>query len=98
MMFGERLRILRLEKGISQKELGKRFGVTKQTVSNWEIENVTPTLDMFQSIAQFFDTTPNYLLGYEVYTGLDVTGLSEKEILHVMAIIDDLKALHKAAE
>lgn len=97
-MFGERLRILRLAKGISQEELGKRFGVTKQTVSNWEIENVTPALDMFQSIAEYFDTTPNYLLGYEIYTGLDVTGLSEKEILHVMAIIEDLKALHKTEE
>ncbi|MBP3656864.1 MAG: helix-turn-helix transcriptional regulator, partial [Clostridia bacterium] len=35
-MFGERLKALRLTKGISQEELGKRLGVTKQTVSNWE--------------------------------------------------------------
>ena len=94
-MFGERLKKLRQLKNLSQEELGKRLGVSKQTVSNWEIENVTPSLDLFENIARFFDTTPNYLLGYEVYTGLDVTGLSDDEISHVMMIIDDLKAHHK---
>ena len=50
-MFGERLKELRTLKGLSQEELGKRLGVSKQTVSNWEIENVTPALDMFLNIA-----------------------------------------------
>ena len=94
-MFGERLKKLRIVKGLSQEELGKRLGVSKQTVSNWEIENVTPSLDMFEIIARFFGTTPNYLLGYETYVGLDVTGLSDNEIMHIMNFIDDLKAHHK---
>ena len=93
-MFGERLRAFRLAKGISQEELGKRLGVTKQTVSNWEIENVTPSLDMFLSIVRLFDTTPNRMLGYEAHAGLDVSGLSEHEIAHLAMIIDDLKAHH----
>lgn len=97
-MFGERLKNLRLAKGLSQEELGKRLGVTKQAVSNWEIENVTPALDMFLNIAHFFNTTPNYLLGYEVYTGVDVTGLTETEISHIMMLIDDLRAHHEKTE
>lgn len=92
------MKALRLAKGISQEELGKRLGVTKQTVSNWEIENVTPALDMFQNIVRLFGTTPNYMLGYEVYVGLDVTGLSEKEISHIASLIDDLKAHHREME
>ena len=97
-MFGERLKALRLAKGISQGDLGKRLGVTKQTVSNWEIENATPALDMFQSIVRLFDTTPNYMLGYEQYVGLDITGLTEAEISHIMLLIDDLKMRHKEME
>lgn len=97
-MFGERLKRLRQLKNLSQEELGKRLGVSKQTVSNWEIENVTPSLDMFENVARFFDTTPNYLLGYEVYAGLDVTGLDVKEIEHIAAIIADYQKLHKNAE
>lgn len=94
-VFGERLKALRQLKGLSQEELGKRLGVTKQTVSNWEIENVTPALDMFQSIVDYFHTTPNYMLGYDSQMVLDVTGLSEKEVLHIMSFVDDLKELHQ---
>ena len=97
-MFGERLKKLRIQKGLSQEELGKRLGVSKQTVSNWEIENVTPSLDMFENVVRLFDTTPNYLLGYEVYAGLDVNGLDEKEVEHIAEIIADYKRLHKNAE
>ena len=94
-MFGERLKRLRQLKNLSQEELGKRLGVSKQTVSNWEIENVTPSLDMFENIVRLFDTTPNYLLGYEVYVGLDVTGLDVKEVEHLAMIIEDLKSHHQ---
>ena len=94
-MFGERLKQLRILKGLSQEELGKRLGVSKQAISNWEIENVTPALDMFQNIANFFHVTPNYLLGYEEHVKLDVDGLEEHEISHIMSFIDDLKVHHK---
>lgn len=97
-MFGERLKEFRMLRGISQEELGKRFGVSKQTVSNWENENATPSLDMFQNLVEFFNTTPNRMLGYESYVGLDVTELTETEISHIMMLIDDLKAHHKTEE
>lgn len=35
------------------------------------------------------------MLGYETYVGLDVSGLSEREIAHLSMIIDDLKAHHE---
>ena len=94
-MFGERLKALRLTNGLSQEELGKRFGVTKQTISNWENENITPALDMFINIVEFFQSTPNFMLGYEMKVGLDVTGLSDTEVAHLMQLIDDLKARHE---
>jgi len=93
-MFGDRLKSLRLAKGLSQEELGKRFGVTKQTISNWENENITPALDMFVNVVEFFQSTPNYMLGYEMKAGIDVTGLSDVEVAHLMLLIDDLKARH----
>lgn len=97
-MFGERLKGLRLLKDLSQDELGKRLGVSKQTISNWENENITPALDMFINVANYFETTPNYLLGYDTQVSLDVAGLTETEIAHIMALIDDLKAHHQKTE
>ena len=97
-MFGERLKELRTLRGLSQEELGKRLGVSKQTVSNWEIENVTPALDMFLNIVNYFHTTPNYLLGYDAAHMLNMEGLDDHEVSHTMLFVDDLKKLHSKKE
>lgn len=94
-MLGERIRRLREERGLSQKQLAERIGVKKQSVSNWENGNAMPSMDKFLQLVEFFRTTPNYMLGYEIKAGIDVTGLSENEIGHLMLLIDDLKAHHE---
>lgn len=71
------------------------MGVKKQSVSNWENENAMPSMDKFLQLVEFFRTTPNYMLGYEIKAGIDVTGLSENEIGHFMLLVSDLKAHHE---
>ena len=94
-MLEERIRVLREKRGLSQEELGDAVGVTKQTVSNWENGNITPAMDKFIRLLEFFHTTPNYLLGYDAHYLIDVDGLTQGEIAHIQAIIGDLKAAHK---
>lgn len=36
MTFGERIKALRKERGMTQEELAERLSVTRQTVSKWE--------------------------------------------------------------
>ena len=97
-MLGERVRKLRDQRNLSQKQLADRLGVKKQTVSNWENGNAMPSMDMFIKLIEFFNTTPNHLLGYEMKAGLDVTGLREHEIDHVRLIVEDLKAYRNEKE
>ena len=61
-IFGKRLRELRIEKGISQRNLGKIFNVCNQTVSFWETGSREPDLDTLKSIAKYFDVSVDYLL------------------------------------
>lgn len=63
MELKDRLRKLRSEKGITQEEFGKLFGVIKQTVSSWENGNSKPDVGMIVDLAQFFNITTDYLLG-----------------------------------
>ena len=96
-MFGERLKTLRQAKGLTQEELAKRIGVTKQTISNWENGNITPALDVLITLVEFFHTTPNGMLGYQNPFTIDVSGLSEQEIAHIEMIVQDMKELHNKA-
>lgn len=85
------IRELRVARNLSQVDFAKALGVSKQTVSNWENDNIQPSLEMFVRIAEFLGVTPNQLLGFETVNTLDVSGLSLGEIAHISMIVDDLR-------
>ena len=62
-MFSERLRDLRNERGISQKELANILFVSQQTVAKWETDRSTPNPEMISKIAQYFNVSSDYLIG-----------------------------------
>ncbi len=97
-MFYERIKELRLSLGISQVEFGRRLHVTKQCISNWENGNIQPSIDMLIKIASIFSVSADYLLGLKSQRTLDVTGLSNEQILHLQHVVNDLKAACKANE
>ena len=90
-MFDERIRELRHSLGINQVEFGKRLNVTKQCISNWENNNIMPSIDQLILISNTFSVSADYLLGLENQQTLDVSGLSAEQILHLQALINDLK-------
>lgn len=90
-MFDERLKELRKSLGINQIEFGKRLNVTKQCISNWENNNIMPSIDMLIRISKTFSVSADYLLGLDDQRTLNVTGLSAGQIFHLQAIVDDLK-------
>lgn len=90
-MFDERLKELRKSLGINQIEFGKRLNVTKQCISNWENNNIMPSIDMLIRISKTFSVSADYLLGLDDQRALNVTGLSAEQIFHLQAIVDDLK-------
>ena len=60
--FGKILRDLRLEKKLSQRQLGEIFGVCNQTISFWESGSREPDLDTLCKIADFFEVSCDFLL------------------------------------
>ena len=90
-MFDERLKELRKSLGINQIEFDKRLNVTKQCISNWENNNIMPSIDMLIRISKTFSVSADYLLGLDDQRTLNVTGLSAEQIFHLQAIVDDLK-------
>lgn len=90
-MLSEKIKKLRLAQNISQVELGKSLGVSKQCISNWENDNILPSIEMLIKIAKYFNVSTDYLLGLCNTSSINVEGLTDKEIAHINLIINDLK-------
>ena len=54
MIFNERLKYLRQSKELNQVQLADKLGVKKQSISNWENDNIMPSVDMLERIADYF--------------------------------------------
>ncbi|MCL2052993.1 MAG: helix-turn-helix domain-containing protein [Oscillospiraceae bacterium] len=68
MSFQKRLRILRLNRGLKQKELAEKLNIVKSTISAYELGKITPTAENLISLARFFDVSTDYLLGESDYS------------------------------
>ena len=90
-MLNQRIRLLRQSRIISQVELAKRLNVTKQSVSNWENDNIQPSIEMLLKIAEFFSVSTDYLLARDEGKYLDVSDLSDVVVTHLRQLIEDLR-------
>lgn len=62
MTFSEKLMELRKSRGWSQEELGERLGVTRQTVSKWELGATTPEMEKLSALSELFGITTDELI------------------------------------
>lgn len=61
--FGERLKQLRKQKNISQKQLGERIHVTNSMISAYETGLRMPSYEVLIKMAYYFHVSTDYLLG-----------------------------------
>jgi len=65
IQFGETLRRLRKEKGLTQEALAQQLNVSFQTISNWERNESWPDLSMLPVLAGFFGVSTDALLAVD---------------------------------
>lgn len=61
--FKERLKELRIEKGLTQKQLAKELNVSEDSVYNWEKGRSEPSINDLITLATMLDVTIDYLVG-----------------------------------
>lgn len=62
-MFQERLKSLRLEKKLTQKDISEKLKISQPTYQQWESGKRNPSGETLQKFAVFFDVSTDYLLG-----------------------------------
>lgn len=63
MNFAQRIRMVRKEIGMTQRQFGEFIGKADSTVRAWELGASFPTCKMLVTIAQRTGKTSDYLLG-----------------------------------
>lgn len=64
IQLGEKIKVLRKSRGLSQNALAQYLGVSFQTVSKWETGATMPDIALIPSIAAFFHVSTDELFGY----------------------------------
>lgn len=82
MKFNERLKGLRIQNSMTQRELGTKIGVSEVTIRNWESGNKMPSMQALISLSNIFDSSSDYLLGISNHTStLSPITKSESDLL-----------------
>lgn len=88
--FGNKLRILRKEAGMTQTELARRQNITKSFASYSELQERTPSPDLLIKFAAIFYAIANYLLGIEHKKMIDVSDLTDEDMRFMLVTIETL--------
>ncbi|WP_247930726.1 helix-turn-helix domain-containing protein [Streptococcus mitis] len=64
-VFSERLKELRLKKGLTQTELGEKVGVKQSTFTNWEKGKREPSFENLIKLADLLEVSLDWLFGRE---------------------------------
>ena len=95
-MFGDIIKKLRTAHNLNQVQLAGKLNVSKQTVSNWENNNILPSIEMLVKISQFFLVSTDYLLELDNREYMEITGLTDAQVAHIKEIIRDITAANES--
>ena len=86
---GERIKELRIKKGLTQEELGSLIGVKKAAIHKYENNLVTNLRrSRLAKLAQALNTSPIYLMGLEDEEG-EISPTKQAYINKIMEMDDD---------
>ena len=68
-MLNERIKMLREDRELNQRDFAKLIGVSQQTVASWETGRTSPDKDMLIKLSEFFSVSVDYLLKGKHITG-----------------------------
>jgi len=86
--FPKKLKELRIKKGWSQGQLGKKIGADLQRISKYERGVMWPTMELMVRLAKAFDVSVDYLIREE--ENIAINKIKNQELLHKIEEVNGL--------
>lgn len=90
--FGNTLKRLRTQAGMTQKQLADKMGLTKAVISYYELQERYPSPEVLIKLASIFHVSTDHLLGLDHSNTIDLTGLNDDDIILVKQLVDSLRS------
>lgn len=90
-MIANKIKILRENKGLSQKALADKLGITRSSVNAWEQGISVPSTQYIVELATLFEVSTDYLLNFKNDKAISIEGLNDKEVKIVLELIEYFK-------
>lgn len=88
MNMGERIKQLRLQKGLTQEELGKYIGVQKSAIRKYEKGSVTNLKrSSIETLAKLFNVTPSYLMCIDDDNNFENNMIDNKRVFPLLGTV-----------
>lgn len=94
----ENIKRLRLQKNLTQTELGKRIGVTTSSIASYESQDRLPSIAVLIKLSAEFNVSIEYLLGINKNNTIDVSELSDRQISAISVVVEQFKEDNKTNE
>lgn len=89
--FGYRLRNLRESKKLTQTQVAKRLNLSKTSISGYENNIKTPSLEVLSRLAILYGVPTDYILGLDNRKMLLVEGLNPRHVELITKLVAELK-------
>ena len=93
--FGDRLKALRREKKLTQKQLADSMELVKSSICAYEQNTKYPSIEVLIKLCQFFSVSSDYLLGLSDKLELEISELNEEQLDIVMSIITQFNKFNR---
>ena len=87
MALGKNILELRKKKGLSQEQLGERVNVTRQTISNWELEETSPNPEQLKLLSKALNVSVDKLIDNEVNSDINDFNESSKKNIPLIYLV-----------
>lgn len=90
--------MLRKAYNYSQVQVAEKIGVKKQSVANWENDNILPSIEKLIQISKFFHVSTDYLLGLDDHKYIDISNVPLEVAVHLQLLINDFSLKKESDE
>ena len=94
-MLADRIKNLRESKGLTQADLAKKLGISRSSTNAWEMGISTPQVQYIVELSNIFKVSSDFILGIDKSATLDISELTQEQVILVSEMINQFRELNK---